>query len=174
MKEKIIAEIKEWIASIIIAAIIAFTIKAFIFDIVQVSGPSMLPTLHNNDRVAIEKISLYTKNFKRGEIIILDPGNNGRSLYIKRIIALPGERLQIKDGYVFINGKKLKEDYLLPGTKTYADEDIDIIIPKDHVFVLGDNREISEDSRYIGPIPFDHIKGHAILKLFPFTDIKKL
>lgn len=62
MKDKIINEIKEWIVSIVVAAVIAFTIKAFIFDIVQVSGPSMIPTLHDNDRVAIEKISLYTKN----------------------------------------------------------------------------------------------------------------
>ncbi|MCX7904316.1 MAG: signal peptidase I [Caloramator sp.] len=174
MKDRIINEIKEWIISIVIAAVIAFTIKGFIFDIVQVSGPSMIPTLHDNDRVAIEKISLYTKKFTRGEIIILDPGNYGRGLYIKRIVALPGERLQIKEGSVFINGKKLQEDYLTPGTQTYAETDIDMVIPEGHVFVLGDNREVSEDSRYIGPIPIDHIKGHAIFKIFPFSDIKKL
>ncbi|WP_446715402.1 signal peptidase I [Caloramator sp. Dgby_cultured_2] len=91
---------------------------------------------------------------------------------MKRIVALPGERLEIKEGSVFINGKKLQEDYLSPGTQTYAETDIDMIIPEGYVFVLGDNREVSEDSRYIGPIPIDHIKGHAIFKIYPFSDIK--
>ena len=174
MKDRILNEIKEWVISIVVAAVIAFTIKGFIFDIVQVSGPSMIPTLHDNDRVAIEKISLYSKSFKRGEIIILDPGEKGHGLYIKRLIALPGDRLQIKEGNVYINGEKLNEPYLSTGTETYAEEDIDMVIPEGYVYVLGDNREISEDSRYIGPIPFDHIKGHAIFKVFPFSDMKKL
>ncbi|KRQ86089.1 Signal peptidase I P [Caloramator mitchellensis] len=174
MRDRILTEIKEWVISIAIAAVIAFAIKGFIFDIVQVSGPSMIPTLHDNDRVAIEKISLYTKSFKRGEIIILDPGEKGRGLYIKRLIALPGDRLQIKSGSVFINGEKVNEPYLSEGTETYAEENIDMIIPEGFVYVLGDNREVSEDSRYIGPIPFDHIKGHAIFKVFPFSDMKKL
>lgn len=172
MKENIKNEIKEWIYSLVIAAVLAFAIKAFIFDIIQVSGRSMVPTLHNNDRVIVEKISMYRKKIYRGEIVILDPGSKGRGIYIKRIIGLPNETVEIKDGNVYINGDKLQEDYLEPGT--YTDVDLKITVPEDCVFVLGDNREVSEDSRYIGPIPIKNLKGHAVLRVYPFNDIKKL
>lgn len=172
MSKGALKEIKEWIISIIIAAIIAFTIKGFLFDIIQVSGTSMVPTLHNNDRVAIEKISLYRNKLKHGEIVILDPGKKGRGIYIKRVIGLPGDKLDIKDGRVFINDKEINEPYLKPGT--YTDGNISLVIPADSVYVLGDNREVSEDSRYIGPIPIDHLKGHALFRVFPFNQMHKL
>lgn len=172
MREDIKREIKEWVYSLVIAAVLAFTIKAFIFDIIQVSGTSMVPTLHNNDRLIVEKISMYSKKIFRGEIVILDPGDKGRGIYIKRIIGLPGDELEIKNGEVYINGTKLQEDYLKPGT--YTDVDMKLKVPEDCVFVLGDNREVSEDSRYIGPIPIKNLKGHALLRVYPFNDIKKL
>lgn len=172
MSSSTLREIREWVVSIIIAAVIAFTIKGFLFDIIQVSGTSMVPTLHNDDRVAIEKISLYRNTLKRGEIVILDPGKKGRGIYIKRIIGLPGEKIEIKEGSVFINGNKLEEQYLKPGTVTEGD--ISTVIPEDSVFVLGDNREVSEDSRYIGPIPIDHLKGHALFRVFPFNQMNSL
>nr|WP_307815963.1 signal peptidase I [Thermobrachium celere] len=103
---------------------------------------------------------------------MLDPGSKGRGIYIKRIIGLPNEVVEIKDGSVYINGNKLKEDYLEPGT--YTDVDMKITVPEDCVFVLGDNREVSEDSRYIGPIPIKNLKGHAVFRIYPFSDIKKL
>lgn len=165
-------ELVEWIISIIIAAVIAIIIKGFIFDIIRVSETSMLPNIHDGDRIVVEKISLYNKNIKRGDIFILNPGSKGRGLYIKRIIGLPGEKLEIKDGNVYINGKQLKEDYLAPGT--YTEGNFNLIIPQNTVFVLGDNREVSEDSRYLGPIPFKNLKGRAVYRIYPFNNIKKL
>lgn len=164
-------EAREWIISIIIAAAIAFIIKSFIFDIIQVSGTSMVPTLHDRDRVAVEKISLYTHNIKRGQIVILDSGDKNHDIYIKRIVGLPKDILEIKSGDVYLNGKKLKESYLKPGT--YTDNDMKIVVPDDSVFVLGDNREVSEDSRFIGPIPIKNLKGHAIFRIYPFNAMKK-
>lgn len=172
MSNNALKEIKEWVVSIIIAAATALTIKAFVFDIIQVSGTSMFPNLHDNDRVAVEKISLYTKNIKRGEIFILDPGDKGHGIYIKRIVGLPGETIEIKNGRVYINGKQLNESYLKPGI--YTKGNIKLKIPADSVYVLGDNREVSEDSRYIGPVPIKHLKGHAIFKVFPFNEAKSL
>lgn len=165
-------ELIEWIVSIIIAAVIAILIKSFIFDIIGVSETSMLPNIHDGDRIVAEKISLYTRNINRGDIFILDPGIKGHGLYIKRIVGLPGERLEIKDGKVYINGKQLKEDYLAPGT--YTEGNFDLIVPQNEVFVLGDNREVSEDSRYLGPIPVKNLKGRAVYRIYPFDNMKKL
>ena len=164
-------ELVEWIISIIVAAVIAILIKGFIFDIIRVSETSMLPNIHDGDRIVVEKISLYNKNIRRGDIYILDPGVEGRGLYIKRIIGLPGEKLQIKDGKVYINGKQLEEDYLAPGT--YTEGNFNLIIPQNKVFVLGDNREVSEDSRYFGAIPVKNLKGRAVFRIFPFNNMKK-
>ncbi|MDF2675266.1 MAG: hypothetical protein K0R09_3538, partial [Clostridiales bacterium] len=88
MSKGVLKEIKEWIFSIIIAAIVAFVIKGFLIDIIQVSGTSMLPNLSDRDRLVIEKISLYTHNYERGEIIIFKPTSEINDIYIKRIIGL--------------------------------------------------------------------------------------
>lgn len=171
MSHNSLVEFREWTVSIIIAIIIAFILKAFLFDITQVSGTSMLPNLHNLDRIAIEKVCLISKNFTRGEIVILDPGPKGQKLtYIKRIVGLPGETVQIRNGLVYINSKLLPEKYLAKNTLTFPN--MLIKVPSDAVFVLGDNRNVSEDSRYLGPIPINNLKGHAIFRAYPFSDIK--
>lgn len=171
MGKNTIKEVKEWIVSIIIAAAIAFLIKGFIIDTMLVDGTSMLPTLHDEDRIIFEKISLYKNDFKRNQIVILNPpGESKYTYYVKRIIGLPGEKLEIIGGSVYINGVKLDEKYLPPNT--YTDEDMVITIPDDCVFVMGDNREVSQDSRALGPIPIENIKGHAVLRIYPFQDIR--
>lgn len=175
MSNGILKEIKEWILSIIIAAAIAFIIKGFLIDIIQVSGTSMLPNLSNNDRLVIEKLSLYTHNYKRGEIIIFKPNAETKDIYIKRIIGLPGDRVEIKNGEVYVNSEKLDEKYLQSGMFTTAEQSqySNLTVPENCLYVLGDNRTVSEDSRYIGPIPVENIKGHAVLRVYPFNHIKK-
>jgi signal peptidase I len=172
MSNKVMKEVKEWVVSIVIAAIVTIAIKQFLFDIIQVSGTSMLPTLHNRDRVAVEKISLKSNKIKRGEIVIFDPGDKGRGIYIKRVIGIPGDTVEIVGGLVYVNGKQIKEDYLKPGT--YTEGEIKQQIPEGEIFVLGDNREVSEDSRYIGPIPIENLKGHATFRIFPFNQMGKV
>lgn len=83
MSNSILKEIKEWALSIIIAAVIAFLVKGFLIDIIQVSGPSMLPTLRDRDRLVIEKISLYTNKYNRGDVIIFKPADNSKDIYKK-------------------------------------------------------------------------------------------
>lgn len=172
MNDSTLKEIKEWIVSIVIAAVIAFLIKGFVIDTMLVDGTSMLPNLHNRDRIIFEKISLYSHSIKRGQIIILNPPEKPKSVYyVKRVIGLPGEKVEIKNGFVYINGQKLSEAYLASGT--YTGDDMKLTVPEGSVFVLGDNREVSEDSRIIGPIPIKNIKGHAILRIYPFDKITK-
>ena len=93
----------------------------------------------------------------------------GKTSYIKRVIALPGEHIQIKDGKVYINGKELQEDYLLKGTKTNSEggQFIDLIVPEGSVFVMGDNRGNSGDSRMFGCVPYEKIEGKVVLRFWP-------
>ena len=173
MKNKAIKELSDWILSIIIAVVAALCIKLFLFDIIQVSGDSMIPTLYNNDRLAVERICRYTHSIKKGQIIIFDSGDKVNPIYIKRVIGLPGDTVDIKDGYVFVNGEQLQENYLAQGTYTSSGTlTTTITVPDGYLFVLGDNREISEDSRYIGCIPFYMLKGRAIFRIFPFDNMK--
>lgn len=175
MSNGILKEIKEWVLSIIIAAAIAFIIKGFLIDIIQVSGTSMLPNLSDRDRLLIEKVSLYTHNYERGEIIIFKPNDETKDIYIKRIIGLPGDRVEIKNGEVYVNSEKLDEKYLKSGMYTAAEQNQynNLTVPENCLYVLGDNRTVSEDSRYIGPIPIENIRGHAVLRVYPFNDFKK-
>ncbi|KMT22438.1 signal peptidase I [Clostridium cylindrosporum] len=167
-----LSKIVEWIVCIVIAFVLTFLLKTYLFDIIRVSGDSMYSTLHNRDMLGVEKVSLFKKDFKHGDIIIFDPGSKGQGIYIKRIIGLPGDTVEIKDGGVYVNDKHLNETYLDPNT--YTDNDLKISIKEGYVFVLGDNREVSEDSRNIGPVPIENIKGHAIFRFFPFNNIGRI
>ncbi|MEG0005311.1 MAG: signal peptidase I [Clostridium sp.] len=167
--KKVLSSTMEWIICIIVAVALTFILKTFLFDIIKVSGDSMYPTLHNKDMLGVEKISLIKKDFKHGDIIIFDPGSKGHGIYIKRVIGLPGDTVEIKGGGVYVNGAHLNETYLDPNT--FTENDMKLTLEKGYVFVLGDNRAVSEDSRNIGPIPIENIKGHAVVRLFPFNSI---
>lgn len=173
MKNKAVKELFDWILSIVIAIVAALCIKAFLFDIIEVSGDSMVPTLHDNDRLSVERLCRFTHNVKRGQIVIFDSGDKGNGIYIKRVIALPGDKVEIVDGSVFLNDVKLNEDYLAEGIYTSSGTLTGpLVIPDGYIFVLGDNREVSEDSRYIGCIPFSMIRGRVLSRIYPFDSIR--
>lgn len=163
--KSLVSTVVEWVICIVIAVVLTFLLKTFLIDIIKVDGHSMDSTLHNKDMLVVEKVSTLKKDFNHGEIIILDPGNGSDNIYIKRIIGLPGDTIEIKDGKVFLNEKLLNEPYL--DSNTYTDNNMKLTLDNDHVFVLGDNRSVSEDSRYLGPIPLENIKGHALFRLLP-------
>lgn len=169
--KSILPKLGEWILCIIVAVILTFLMKTFLFNITEVSGASMNSTLKDKDRVVFEKITTYTKNYKTGDIIVLKPVDED-DLFIKRIVGVPGDSVEIKNGSVYINGKLLKETYLDPNTPT--ENDLKITLDSSHVFVLGDNRINSKDSRIIGPIPIENIKGHVVFRLYPFDNIGSL
>ncbi|WP_180964105.1 signal peptidase I [Haloimpatiens massiliensis] len=144
----------------------AILIQTCVIGINEVQGVSMQPTLNTkngSDRVIVEKISRFTKDYKRGQVIIFKPYEDERMFYIKRIIGLPGDVVEISKGKVYVNNNELEENYL--SNNTITEPEMKVKVPKGEVFVLGDNRCNSEDSRNIGTISICNIKGHAIYRM---------
>jgi signal peptidase I len=166
-------KVREYAVSILVAVVVAIIFHTYVFARANVDGPSMQPTLHTNDALFIEKISTELSDIKRGEIVIFKNKETNGSYYVKRVIGIAGDKIEIKDGHVFLNGQLLKEDYLAPNTMTEPLTSQSVyIVPKGDVFVLGDNRTNSTDSRILGPIKITDVKGHAIARLFPFNKIR--
>jgi len=178
MKDKlnIKKEILQWSFSLVFAVALALVINTFVFARSTVSGSSMLPTLTNNDSILVEKLSLLTMTIKRGQIIIFNSENERKDIFVKRVIGIEGDEVELKKGKVYLNGVELKETYLKENTPTksgtFLRENQKLKIAKGSVFVLGDNREVSNDSRYLGPIITKEIVGHVIFRAYPFNTIK--
>jgi signal peptidase I len=152
-----------------IALLLVVILRLAVFDVVQVSGKSMMPTLQPMDSLISSKIIYKLQNPQRYDIILLDaPDRDGH--FIKRIIGLPNEHIEIADGLVFINGELLSEEYL---ENIYTEGNLNTVIPDGYYFVMGDNRPASLDSRAdtISSIAEESIKGKAILRFFPFNSI---
>lgn len=161
---------------LIIYALIIYTciylIPTYVIQRTIVDGPSMEDTLHNGEHLLVEKISYHLDQLKRFDIIVFYPhGRDNDEYYVKRIIGLPGETVQIKGADIYINGERLDEDY---GKEpiTYAGlAEEPIILDSDEFFVMGDNREVSLDSRYeeVGEVTKENIGGRAILRIWPLN-----
>ena len=170
--------VKSLIKDIIIAAILAAVVISFVRPTI-VKQTSMQDTLNPNDYIIMYRRAYSgDKEPKRGDIVIfkseLQDENGKNKLLIKRVIGLPGDKITINDGKVYINDKKYDESYLKDGYTTGSVNNFKV--PKGEYFVMGDNRVVSIDSRYseVGCVKKDAIKGRAVLRLFPFTKIKKL
>ncbi|KZL89824.1 signal peptidase I [Clostridium magnum] len=172
-KINILKEIKEYGISIVVALFLAFIFHSYVLARANVDGPSMQPTLHNNDVIFLEKLSVETNHIKRGEIIVFDSKNQNNDYYIKRVIGVEGDQVDIKDGKVYVNGNQIVENYLTPGTITEPiTPKTAYKVGKDQIFVLGDNRSNSTDSRMLGCINVKDVKGHAVLRAYPFNQIR--
>lgn len=163
-------EYKEWVKFILIAVIIALFIKTFLFSTTYVVGTSMYPTLEEGDMLFVNKIKLKFLPLNRGDIIVLKAPDNPKRDYIKRIIGVEGDIVLIQDGKVYLNGKILKEDYIKDNISTEAYDECKWEIPKGYVFVLGDNRGASNDSRVFGLVPLDKVVGVANFRYYPFGE----
>lgn len=145
-----------------------------IFSISQVSGLSMSPTLDDGDRLFTQKISLFLADPLPGDIVVLESPDQEGLYYIKRVIATGSDKVQLSGGEVYVNDNKLKETYI--NDKTYPNiigEDT-WLVPENHVFVMGDNRSSSMDSRSFGPVNIDKLVGISEFKIFPFKDFGKI
>ena len=153
--------------TVIPAVVIALFINLFLAQATQVLGQSMEPTLHSSQRVVIEKITYRFHGPRRGDIVVIDSPKQSEML-IKRVVGLPGETVEVRGGRVFVNGVVLEEDWTVrQGRGSYAPR----VVPPLHVFVLGDNRGASNDSRSFGPVPIEDIVGHAWISYWPPGDI---
>lgn len=163
----LLGAVREVGETVIPAVVIALFINLFLAQATQVLGQSMEPTLHSAQRVVIEKITYRFHGPRRGDVVVINsPGQ--REMLIKRVVGLPGETIEVRDGRVYVNGERLEESWAVkPGGGDYGPR----TVPPLHVFVLGDNRGASNDSRNFGPVPIEDIVGHAWVSYWPLTDI---
>jgi signal peptidase I len=170
--------ILEWVVVIGGALLVALVVRSTLAQAFWIPSPSMEPTLQKGDRVLVNKVSYRLHDVNRGDIIVFErpesavgahPESEIKDL-IKRVIGLPGDTIESRaDGAVYINDRKLTEPYLPAGTRTTGLELQEI--PEGHVFVMGDNRANSADSREFGPVDEDLIIGRAFLRIYPLGDI---
>lgn len=171
MKERsILGELLSWIVYIVIVVILSLGIITFVGQRTKVSGHSMETTLSDGDNLIVDKISYRFRDPERFEIIVFPFQYEEHTYYIKRIIGLPGETVQVIAGYVYINGEMLDENY---GLEVMDDPGIaaePITLGEDEYFVLGDNRNHSSDSRdpSVGVLHRDDIMGRAWIRIWPF------
>ena len=156
--------LREVLETTIPAVMIALLINLFMAQATRVYGQSMEPNLHTNQRLIVEKISYHVHPPRRGDVVVLKLHDDQSELLIKRVIGLPGEVVEIKEGRVFINGAPLEEPYLNQFT---AGQMAPMVVPPLHIFVLGDNRGFSYDSRSFGMVSFADIVGRAWLSYWP-------
>lgn len=198
-KKAVIKEVLEWTYCIVIAVALALLIRYFIGTPTVVKQSSMYPTLKQNQRLVLNRLyRTFHDTPERGDIITFEAPSQSvatgvkavydnepqnvfekfcyyvlevnKMSYIKRIVALPGEHVQIMDGKVYINGEELKEDYLQENVVTEAKSIYltDFIVPDGYVFAIGDNREYSGDCRAFGCIPFEKIESKVWIRFWPF------
>jgi signal peptidase I len=168
--------ILEWLGVIGGGIAIALLVEAFLIQAFWIPSPSMEPTLEVGDRVLVNKLSYKFHDINRGDVVVFErppgasTGQNGEIKdLIKRVIAVGGDTIEAKEGEVYVNGERVDENYLEPGTPT---DNLPLkTIPDGHLFVMGDNRTNSEDSRIFGPIDEDAIVGRAFIRVLPITDI---
>jgi len=166
----------EWVAVIGCGVLVALTAQAFLVQAFWIPSPSMTPTLEVGDRVLVNKLSYRTHDVHRGDVVVFERppaashGGEGEIKdLIKRVVAVGGDTLEGRDGQVFVNGERIEEPYLVDGTPT--DNLPHQEIPAGFVFVMGDNRTNSEDSRVFGPIDEGAIVGRAFVKVLPVSDL---
>lgn len=162
MIKKIWTIIKE----LVILVIVAIIVQKFVLDICVAQGISMYPNINDNDKFIEEKITTKIHTYKRGMIITFY-SDEEEKYFIKRIIGIPGDKVEIKKGAIYVNERRIKEDYL--ENKIVTEPEMTITVPSKHVFALGDNRGISYDSRYFGCVPFRDIRGHVLFRVYPFS-----
>lgn len=173
--EKIGGYAVEFIETIVIFGAIFAALYLFVAQFHKVSGNSMVPTYQNGDYLITEKVNYRFREPRHGEVVVVKNPRDESQDFIKRIIAVPGDTLQISGGFVYLNGKRLEEGYLPQGRKTPAGaftREGDILkAGSNQYFVLGDNREHSSDSREWGPVTKEEIVGRAFFRYFPVQSI---
>lgn len=165
----------EWVVLVGAALVIALLVKTFLFQAFFIPSESMVPTLQVGDRVLVNKLSDDFGGVHRGDVVVFEAPPAARSGdiadLVKRVIGLPGDTVEARDdGAVYVNGRRLDEPYLPSGTVTTNLPPTKV--PAGHIFVMGDNRGASRDSRYFGPVKESTIVGRVFVKIWPPTSVR--
>jgi signal peptidase I len=159
---------REILSTVLPAVLIAVLMHLFLAQSSVVYGESMQPTFFTDQRLIIEKVSYQLHAPERSDVVILRDPDGGALPLIKRVVGMPGERVTVADGRVYIDGLMLDEPYLDEPTDGASRS---WVVPPFHVFVMGDNRNNSRDSRFFGPIPTESIMGHAVFRYWPLNEL---
>jgi signal peptidase I len=163
----------EWAAIVLVALLAAFLVKTFLFQPFYIPSGSMEHTLEIDDRVLVNKLSYKLHDVNRGDIVVFErpPGSVGSTIkdLIKRVVALPGESVEGRSDGVYVDGERLDEPYVAEGAVTGTFGPVEV--GDDEVFVMGDNRSMSQDSRAFGPIDEDLIEGRAFFRFWPLSSL---
>lgn len=172
LKAELKKEGLEWIKALVIAVILVIIVRTFFISSYVVDGPSMLPTLENGDKLIVNKIGYKVGDFKRSDVIVFHANENED--YVKRIIGLPGDTVECQKEKLYINGELIEEPYLkdygMSGKQVTGD--FKVSVPDGKLFVLGDNREDSWDSRHFGFIDIEQVVGKVNLRYWPLNELK--
>jgi signal peptidase I len=166
----------EGLKTIALSAVLALGIRNFVAEARYIPSGSMLPTLQINDRLIIDKISYNFRNPDRGDIIVFSPtdtlkAQNFKDAFIKRLIGLPGDKVEVKGGRVYVNDQPLKENYIEEKPNYNFGP---VRVPANQYLVLGDNRNNSYDSHYWGFVPRDRIIGRAVVRFWPLNRVGEI
>ncbi|MGH2615027.1 MAG: signal peptidase I [Thermomicrobiales bacterium] len=182
-KEQAGRAVREIVETLLLAALIFFLVRLVVLNF-RVDGESMLPNLDDGQMLLVNRNAYQSLEIgggeyypfdppERGDIVVFDPPRGSDKPYIKRIIGLPGDEVTFDNGHVFINGVMLDEDYIDDRTRCNASRSdaCDVVVPEGSVYVLGDHRSNSSDSRAFGVVPVENIVGKAWLSYWPVDDI---
>ena len=179
--------LRQWGPLVMGTLLIGLLLRSFVVQSYEIPSESMLPTLEDGNRVVVNHLSYQLGEVERGQVVVFDrpPSLDGENDLIKRVIGLPGETIRLVDTNVYIEGLRVIEPYLLVSESTRSKGSIpgcaqpladanQCVIPEGHVFVMGDNRRGSADSREFGPVGIDTIVGRAVGIVWPPTDLSQL
>ncbi len=167
-KNSISRSVLEVVEIVVIALILSWVLRTFVVEARVIPTGSMLPTIQLQDRVVVDKLFFKFTGLHRGDIVVFHPPASAHSKedFIKRVIGLPGEKIEVKNGRVYINDQPLVEDYIAePPNYQYGPQ----IIPQNAYFVMGDNRNNSADSHEWGMLPAENITGRALFRYWPLN-----
>jgi signal peptidase I len=159
-----------WVRDFVVSVVVSFFIILFVYQPVKVEGGSMEPGLEDQERIFINKLVYRWENIGHGDIVVFRYPRDPRKSFIKRVIGIPGDRVRIAFGHVFLNDKAIEEDYVpreFLDSRSYPET----IIPPGAYFVLGDHRSMSNDSRDFGPVPRSYIYGKAVFGYWPMEKL---
>jgi signal peptidase I len=170
-REHFWGEARLLLRDLVFALMIMALVLVFVAQPVKVEGTSMLPRLHDGERIFVNKLIYYgLPDIERGDIIVFWFPDDPSKSYIKRVIGLPGETVQMRAGRIFVNGKELKEPYLDPSLNAAPEDKPPTYVRPHYYFVMGDNRDNSSDSRSWGLVPEKYIYGKALFRYWPLSN----
>jgi len=166
-------ELRTWVRDLLLMICFAVVVIVFLYQPVKVEGTSMAPLISDQERIFINKLVYRFEPISRGDVVVFWYPNDRTKSFIKRVVGLPGETVEIRQGHVYVNGQSLDEPYILPAYLDSYNYPA-FRVPAHQYFVMGDHRDSSNDSRMFGPVPSEYIYGKAVFAYWPMDHFGSL